>query len=861
MAPVLLDSPVVLHLCYPELFPNEVLKIHAEHLGHFLSLQSVPKINEEIETVLYKGLCHTFTEQAVRHVYGEYVAGRPDGYIPNVFVSISNKTGVKDVLALIRKILALFDKNVLCNEEIPYNEDTESPHMIFMCLVQLFVVFLSIAMTEQDLATAVGVASSVFLELNHGHPLSAAAILKPMFVPYFEQQRVYAAGKTTSARREQKTVYYKLFQGYRLTKEGVDTQIAAEDISWTDHSISARFQQGCALEERAKRVLWFAAPQYGDRLALIKENGGCLTLMGGQTDDRAKKIAALLVSDPVMGYVQSAVFGTFRNMLPCHNNSDLNEAVMDRLQGSMGQFAMKALRQQSSLLWNGVKDLTNTCLSVKGVGFIGQDKGTTLNFGRVYTGSDEKKLTSKCTYGTFTSVALAMTMNTLTSASLDIALYDHNSKKTPPRCNIHNIQSTPYKPSRDAFSIMSDIVLYTRYNNRLNGGEFTEVANVKSFNDDRYNSAVHTDNLTVDSKYQLTTSHGALPMCVLTTIMTVRQTIIMLMGYMCAELARAAYVNKATNNALCKHLTGLILHGKFRDLPDAESVDTMKARYGELLKVTGPVFSASERASNLDSMEWFNPSNPRLPEYIRTSLNMIGGTREAVERIIRDKRKSYNRVILLNGFSDNTLLRMSTMYENKKYMIHAPLLMLVNLALFSNQLSSRSLCKLSKRGSYYIVRVLPNRCIDLSYMDKYGDDISTRSANVTVTRVFEKITEEVSCILPRIDASRMRMLTPNMTQEDFMKLVDMVREANIEIVGDVEQSNTTDNDENVSSPRKRVREAKSENDDTDDEQPTQKSVRKTNVYGDVAGAANGERSDANNLVSLSIFDTEECDDY
>lgn len=876
IVPVLVDSPVVLHLCCPELFPDEVLKVHAEHLGHFLALQSVPKIDEELEGVLYKGLCATFTEQEVLGVYASCIGNAvaiQNGSAPNVFANV-NRTGVKGALALIRGLLALFDKDAL-RGYITYTRDEEPLHVLFLSLAQLFVVFLSSAMTEQDLGTVVAVASAVFLESNHCHPLCASTILKPMFVPYFEQQQMYAKGKPQLERREQKVLCYKLFRGYDVDTDGAYVRTDDDDISWTEYGLANRMQDR-ALLERGTRALWFAAPQYGDRLSMIYENGCWTKVMGGQSDERAKKIAAMLVSDTVLGYVQCAVFGTIRNMLPCHDNSDLTVEVMTQLGGSMNQFAVKALRHQSLTLWNGVRKLTNGCLSVTGTGFMGQDKGSSLLFGRVYTGTDDKKPSSKCAYGTFTSVALALAGTTMTSASLNVALGQRDKSPRGARDNLHSVLSTPYRASStDAIRTVSDMTLYARYNHRLNSGEFTEVANVKSINDTKYNSQVHVDNLTSESKYQMTVSHGALPMCPLTTAMTVRQTVIMLTGYMCAELARVTYGHKVLkNDTLCKYLTGLILHGKFRNVTESKSADnTMKARFGELLKMSGPVFSASQQqyAQNLNSMEWLNPNDPRLPECVRTSLAMIGDTRRAVEKIMRDSKKSYNRLVLQTG-SNDTLLRMSTMYANGKYMVHAPLLTSVNLTLFNNNSInslSRAMCKLSKRGSFYVVRVFPNRCIDLSYMAKYCDDAfvsGSKSTTSNVTQVFDRIKEEVSCVLPRIDAKRIKMLALDMSQEDVLKLVEMVQGANIEISGDLDQIDSAEAgvDTNKSAPAdaasatcKRPRAS------GDDEEPPQKQLC-DRVYDDASlgGLFSGgdQQSDCYDRESPSIFDAVEYEE-
>lgn len=162
-APVLLDSPVAFHLYLPDLFPDEVLKIHAEHLGHFLALQSIPKVNKELERTLFRGLCRLFTRERVLTVYSDALGdtslrddlpcGLPtsdceddESEPPYVFATFG-KGKAKRALALLRGLLSLFNTAELC-EEIPHSPDHEPEHMLFLYLIQLMVVFVSSQMGD-----------------------------------------------------------------------------------------------------------------------------------------------------------------------------------------------------------------------------------------------------------------------------------------------------------------------------------------------------------------------------------------------------------------------------------------------------------------------------------------------------------------------------------------------------------------------------------------------------------------------------------------------------------------------------------------------------------------------------------------
>lgn len=209
------------------------MKIHAEHLGHFLALQSIPKVNVDLESTLFHGLCRLFTRERVLEVYAQTVGDPPcdpedlpcgqrledcendAGEPPRVFASFTKSTAKQNVLALLRGLLSLFNKTDLV-EEMPHTPGHEPEHMLFLYLIQLMVVFVSSQMPETDLATIMSVASSVFLETNLCHPLCAATLLKPMFIPYYQQQssrpKKKADGKPL-AEGAPRVACYRLFTG------------------------------------------------------------------------------------------------------------------------------------------------------------------------------------------------------------------------------------------------------------------------------------------------------------------------------------------------------------------------------------------------------------------------------------------------------------------------------------------------------------------------------------------------------------------------------------------------------------------------------------------------------------------------
>lgn len=779
--------------------------MHAEHLGHFLALQNVPKINAEFESTLFLSLCNLFTRDKVLSLYENTLTdvalrdnvlslasedkGGADAY-PSVFVNF-HKTKAGQIVSLLRKLLDLFDLDVLRYGDIVPERGSEPRHMVFLYLIQLLAVFVSSCMEDKDLATILSVASATFLEVNYCDPLCAATLAKPMFIPYYDQQvgKKHREGQTEGVQEdipEARLKYYRLFTGYELDSKGSDVSCDMDYIiRWTDHSLLQRMQ-GCKIVERKSKKFWFVAPQMGDRMVMVKKGG--LKLMGGQTGNKALKICSYLMSDNVMAYMQCAVFGTITNMLPCHANSDFTESVMTTIKSSMTNFT-EVVRHQSANLMAELSRMSDSCLSTTGVGFAGQEKGNVLYFGKVFTGPEDKRPapSSQARLGLFTSVTLGMTNNTMMKSMLTIALKLKAESKINPNSSLHSMLSMPYKPVA-VTKVVTDASFYGRYHHRFNTGEFTEVACVKAMNDPRYNNLVHEENLTNSSKYQLTLSHGALPMCTLTLSMTIRQTAMMVLGFLCTELARVVYAPKITEVNLCKHLISLSMAGKFRHGKDEESQNVFDASYGTLIKLTGPAFCNpgvnGVNYHDLDSMEWLQAEDNRLPDYIHRSLNMIGDTKKEVRRIMQEKNMSYNRVLFI---SEMGAMKFATVFANDEYMIHAPMMVMSSMRIFSNNNNNNSYgsVKLCRQGAYYRVKVFSNRCVDTTlYSSQRGRNGSCDSENKsTIDEMVERIKRGVSCVLPRIDVNRIKMLTPELNEKEFGLLVSAVKKNNIEVIG------------------------------------------------------------------------------
>ncbi|KAK2825788.1 hypothetical protein Q5P01_020002 [Channa striata] len=443
----------------------QVLKVHAEHLGHFTGIRNVPRVNDDHEQALFSGLCGLFGRERVIGVYDETLVdgslreevkkvrsqGSDDGAWPKVFVAFQseNRDRARQTLALLRKMTRLFDLKELRDADIPYVRGQEPAHILFLYAIQLTALFLSSCADERILATIMSVASAPFLEANFCDPLCTATLLKPMFLPWYESLLRKADEADQGVDPETKLQYYRLFTVRALRHDPLHAAVP-----------------------RQQRVL------------------------------RQR--------DGVTGEVREQV----RRRAP---PSERGYVLSPKTEGGRG---------------------AANCLYVSGVGFAGQSEGKSLYFGKIFTGPEDKKLPPKykTTFGDFATVTMGVSTSTEMLSMLDVALAPGKKDKGG-GASLRAILSKAHRPA-GIQSVAMDASLYARYHHRFNTGEFTEVACVKAMSDPMYNEKIHKDALTEKSEYRLCLAHGALPMCVLTLCMTMRQTVMISLGLFCTELAR-----------------------------------------------------------------------------------------------------------------------------------------------------------------------------------------------------------------------------------------------------------------------------------------------------------------------------------
>ncbi|KAK2847537.1 hypothetical protein Q5P01_010536 [Channa striata] len=268
------------------------------------------------------------------------------GAWPKVFVSFhsENRDRARQTLALLRKLTRLFDLNELRDADIPYVRGQEPAHMLFLYVIQLPALFLSSCADERILATIMSVASALFLEANFCDPLCAATLLKPMFLPWYEEHGADETNQDVDP--ETKLQYYRLFTGYEIENDG----ISASGDSRND-----------------------LAPAKG---AHDTESG--LRRMAAAAGEHAALIRFYLMCDTMLAYLQCALFGTIRCMLPCHAKSEFSESVMELLGRSMS------------------------------VDLAEQSEGKSLYFGKIFMGPEDKKPPPKykTTFGDFAMVTM-----------------------------------------------------------------------------------------------------------------------------------------------------------------------------------------------------------------------------------------------------------------------------------------------------------------------------------------------------------------------------------------------------------------------------------------------------------------------
>ncbi|KAK5616142.1 hypothetical protein CRENBAI_016617 [Crenichthys baileyi] len=186
----------------------------------------------------------------------------------------------------------------------------------------------------------------------------------------------------------------------------------------------------------------------------------------------------LAPEDNVMAYMQCAVFGVIRNMLPSHANSEFCENTIQLVDSSMHRL-VQVIRSQHKNLMVELEKASPHCLHTTGVGMSWQEKGQ-------IQGAERVRL----------------------------------------KQGLSSVRLSVHPPT-------------------FNTVEFTEVACVKEKYNPMYRETVHREKLTDASRYQLTLSHAALPMCPVILAMTIRQTVIIIMGLLGSQLACVLYSQKA----------------------------------------------------------------------------------------------------------------------------------------------------------------------------------------------------------------------------------------------------------------------------------------------------------------------------
>ncbi|KAK2821892.1 hypothetical protein Q5P01_021957 [Channa striata] len=538
-APVLLGSPVVLHVYCPDLFPGEVLKVHAEHLGHFTGIRNVPRVNDEHERALFSGLCGLFGRERVIGVYDETLV---DGSLreevkkalarirrrrlAKVFVAFQseNRDRARQTLALLRKLTRLFDLNELRDADIPRTS-----------------------------------ATPVRRDAPEAH-----------VPPWYESLPRKADEADQGVDPETKLQYYRLFTGYEIGNDGTCASgDSRDDLAWTGNSVQLRrgvqdrgeLGQGPVVRGSAGRR------QAAHDAASPPEEDG-------RGSGRTRR------PDPILPHVRQrdgllAVRALRHN--PLHAAVARQQRVLRERDGVTGEVREQVRRRAPPsergyvLSPQDRRRRSANCLYLSGVGFARAVRWEEPVPGKIFTGPEDKKPPPKykTTFGDFATVTMGVSASTEMLSMLDVALA-LGKKDKGGGASLRAILSKGHRPA-GIQRVAMDASLYARYHHRFNTGEFTEVACVKAMSDPMYNEKIHKDALTEKSEYRLCLAHGALPMCVLTLCMTMRQTVMISLGLFCTELARSVYAaSKLNYGTLCARLVTMATVTKFRHKKDSD---------------------------------------------------------------------------------------------------------------------------------------------------------------------------------------------------------------------------------------------------------------------------------------------------
>ena len=164
--------------------------------------------------------------------------------------------------------------------------------------------------------------------------------------------------------------------------------------------------------------------------------------------------------------------------------------------------------------------------------------------------------------------------------------------------------------------------------------------------------------------------------------------------------------------------------------------------------------------TQLDTMEWLQADDTNLPAYLRRSLEMIGDTKNEVAKIMKESSLSYNRVLF---WGETGVLKFATAFANQEFMIHAPMMQKVTMRTFNTLNKNYGCVKLCRQGCHYHVRVFSNECVDTKlFSSQRGTDLACLTGEKTssIDDLVGKIKSSVSCVLPRIDVNRIKVMNP-----------------------------------------------------------------------------------------------------
>ncbi|KAJ8361666.1 hypothetical protein AAFF_G00432200 [Aldrovandia affinis] len=707
LMPTICSSQIVFHVYCPNLFSDRVLAIHGEHLGYLLTAQNAKAMDsvvdsgkstgETLGSVMWRSLVATLGADVVSaapYVTDiKFVCDNADDYDTEVEAWHLLRGCDKVTAAVVSYFLDLFDTSKLegvtdCAEE--------PPHLIFAGLCQIIAVALMNTVSDHCKAKLLSVAAATFLELNHCSLDVAAASMRPIFIP------LQGEGDEASVR-------YTLFRGFML--QGKGSSISWDSFGMMTHNITLMVEHGqCAF--------WAVAPQYGDRLAIIKEYRHiAMQPLGGNDQECGYTIANKLLCDHVVCYMQHVTFGALANMLPCGHSRQFTARCFNVVNNNIYKVEAALLAQSKKLHVAMGTCAGDDLLSCVGTGF-GVNKCSNSNtYGKLNAHHSKQQTPG---FGRYVMVVMAMATKAhnlpLTLRAIAGSFGDASHFAASLR--------TEHRPQLMALKHVNTFNMLTR-NHRFNTG-FTEAGDVVGSQDMVNTMQNSTTELTVKAKYVLTTTNGAMPMCHVSLATTLRQASMLCMGYLAWEMGRVVYSGSVKRPEVSLSTMVNVFKGKLpAGIVQDEPYNMFGARgWGDLIKMTGKMFSNAYSPYgriDLEKQTWLDHNNITLPENLRQSLKGIGWFKNTSRAGGKQCAGVVHR--LLFGSKQGTL---------------APLLTSVQASCFTGNNSELTYAglKLNNSNYQYIVTLLNNRCINLNAM-----------VQDPVQRTFNELREEDTTIM------------------------------------------------------------------------------------------------------------------